>query len=585
MSRCVLRQIIAAAVALVVLAGAAECQVLPAARGNAWPDLELSGEETTMGSPYIPMDSWIYPAMSRLAALGYVDTAFAGLRPWTRMNVANMLAETSSRLTDHVADAKTGGDAADEEATALYLALAREVGRDVDRAADTGRFAQIDQIYSRGMGIGGTPLRDSFHVGSTIVNDYGRPYASGFNNSTGVAGSGVMGRFSLNFRGEYQHAPTADGYSVAVADTLSTIDGITPYHPDQDTIPLGPVASVDTFRIMEADASMHIWGHEVSFGKSDEWMGPAQGGSFGWSDNAENIYSFRINHVDPFRIPGLSRITGPFRYDFLVGSLKGHTSPNDPWVHAEKVNFKPTRNLELGFERTVIWGGKGHVPITIHTFLRSFFSFASPTPQVKASRGDPGARFGSFDLSYRLPYLRNWLTFYTDSEVHDDVSPPSAPRRSAFRPGLYLSHFPGLAKLDFRVEAVSTDPPTARSVAGSFMYWENQQLQGYTNKGQIFGDWIGREGKGGQAWMSYHLSATEWVQVAYRNAKVAKDFVPGGTTQNDYTLQVVKRLRPDVELNAWVQVEGWKAPLVKMGLQRDVTAAGQVTWFLPQFGR
>ena len=336
-----MRQIIAAAVSLVFVAGVAECQVLPAAN-SAWPDLELSGEEGAIGSPCIPMDSWIYPAMSRLAGLGYVDTAFAGLRPWTRMNVANMLAETSSRLTDHVADTRTHGDAADEEATALYLALAREVGRDVDRAADTGRFAQIDAVYSRAMGIGGTPLRDSFHVGSTIVNDYGRPYASGFNNSTGFAGSGVAGRFSVNFRGEYQHAPTADGYSVAVADTLSTIDGITPYHPDQDTIPLGPVSPVDTFGILEADASMHIWGHEFSFGKQDAWWGPGKGGAYAYSNNAENIYSFRIDRVEPLRIPLLSRVTGPFRYQFLVGSLKGHTDFRDPWVHAEKISFKPT---------------------------------------------------------------------------------------------------------------------------------------------------------------------------------------------------------------------------------------------------
>jgi len=546
----------------------------------AWPDLEITRGVTTTSSPYIPMDSWIYPAMSRLAALGYVDTAFAGLRPWTRLAVANMLAETSDRLAEHANDSP-----GDEEATGIYLALARELSPDVERSADTGRFARIDQIYSRAEGIGGTPLRDSFHVGSTLINDYGRPYASGFNNVTGIAGTGVAGRFSLYFRGEYQHAPTADGYSLAVAETLSAIDTIVPFHPNQDTIPLGPVASVDTFRIVEANASMHLLGHEVSFGKSDEWMGPAQGASFAWSNNAENIYSFRINRVDPLHIPGLSRLTGPFRYDFLVGSLKGHTNYNDPWVHGEKIDFKPTRNLEFGFERTVIWGGKGHAPITIHTFLRSFFSFASPSIADKAGRNDPGARFGSFDMTYRLPYLRNWLTFYTDSEVHDDISPPSAPRRAAIRPGLYLSHFPGLPKLDLRVEAVSTDPPVARSVGGTFMYWENQQVQGYTNKGQIFGDWIGREGKGGQAWLTYHLSPKEWVQIAYRNAKVAKDFVPGGTTQNDYTVQVVKRVATNVEVNAWVQTEGWKAPLLTSGLQRDVTAAAQLTWYFPKLDR
>ncbi len=186
---------------------------------------------------------------------------------------------------------------------------------------------------------------------------------------------------------------------------------------------------------------------------------------------------------------------------------------------------------------------------------------------------------GRFDFSYRLPFVRNWLTLYSDSIAHDDVSPASAPRRASIRPGIYLSHFPVIEKLDFRAEAVSTDPPTARSNRGQFNYDEAVQVQGYTNKGQIFGDWIGREAKGGQAWLTYHLSPSERIQLSYRNAKAAKDFIPGGTTQHDITLQVVKRLRPDVELNAWLQAEQWKAPLLKAGSQHDVSTAVQITWY------
>ncbi len=95
-----------------------------------------------------------------------------------------------------------------------------------------------------------------------------------------------------------------------------------------------------------------------------------------YSNNAENIWAFRINRVEPLEVPLLSRITGPFRYEFLVGPLGGHTlipslnpagpgdvvNPGNPWVHLEKVSFRPTPNLEFGFERTVIWGGKGHEP-------------------------------------------------------------------------------------------------------------------------------------------------------------------------------------------------------------------------------
>ena len=63
------------------------------------------------------------------------------------------------------------------------------------------------------------------------------------------------------------------------------------------------------------------------------------------------------------------------------------------------------------------------------------------------------------------------------------------------------------------------------------MYYEGIQKQGYTNQGQLFGDWIGREDKGGQAWITYHLSGNEWIQVGYRNQKATGYFIPGSTTQ------------------------------------------------------
>jgi hypothetical protein len=536
------------------------------------PVLEQTHQTGGAGSPYIPLDSWIYPAVIRLQGLGYADSAYLGLRPWTRLSLANALAETEDKLTDHPED---------EEAWGIFRALTREIATDVSRAANRESLGKVDQVYTRVMGIAGTPLRDSFHVGQTITNDYGRPYTEGFNDVTGFGARGSWRRLSLDVRGEFQHAPSASGYSIAVAQTLSAIDTV-PFGANQATIPQGPIASANDFRLLEANVSAQLLGHEISFGKSDEWMGTATGGGMAWSNNAEDIYSFRINRVDPLRIPGLSILTGPFRYDFLVGSLKGHTDPNDPWIHAEKVSFKPTRNLEIGFERTVVWGGKGHAPITLHSFLKSFFSFQNVTGTEKFSRNDPGARWGSFDFSYRLPFARKWLTLYSDSIAHDDVSPASAPRRASVRPGIYLSQFPGLAKLDFRVEAVSTDPPTSRSNAGQFNYDEVVQVQGLTNKGQIVGDWIGREAKGGQAWLTYHLSPNEWIQLSYRNAKAAKDFIPGGTTQHDVALQAVKRIRKDVEVDARIQFEEWKAPLLKAGSQNDVSTAVQVTWH-PKF--
>jgi hypothetical protein len=552
-------------------------------------------EQDTQGSAYVPVDNWVYPAIERLYALGYLDTAYLGLRPWTRISIAHMLELSADRI-----EFDTGND----EARSIYAALVREFQPDIDRSAG-GAPPQIEleSVYTNLRGISGTPLRDSFHLGQTIVDDYGRPYESGFNNYTGFSARAMAGRFSLYFRGETQYAPSATGYSTALAADLSTNLDMIPFNGSTvfATVPSGPIATTGRVRVLEAALSYHLLGHEISFGKNDHWLGPDTGASMLWGDNAENIYEFQINRVEPLHIPGLSRVTGPFRYDFFVGGLHGHTlvpnpayqtspspnipnviNPGDPWVHMEKVSFKPTRDLEFGFDRMTVWGGKGHEPITLHTFLHSFFSFQNVTSAEKFGTDDPGDRLGTFDFTWRLPYLSHWVTLYTDSLVHDDVSPVSAPRRSGLHPGIYLARFPGFEHLDLRLEGASTDTPSASGQTGQFLYWEYIQRQGPTNNGFLPGDWVGREGKGGQAWLTYHLSPQEQIQFQYRNAKAASAFIPGGTTQNDFGFQAVKRVLKDYELRGWVQYERWRAPIYKTGLQSDTIVEFQFTWFPPE---
>ncbi|MGA3371127.1 MAG: capsule assembly Wzi family protein [Terracidiphilus sp.] len=593
-------------------------------------------DPAVLGSPYIPVDSWVYPAVLRLYSLGYVDDVFLGMRPWTRASVSRMIEQAGA----HIEDADAGPGAS--EAEGIYDALLRELRLDTEGPclAHQGS-SRVESVYTAARGISGTPLRDSYHLGSTIINDYGRPYENGFNNYSGASGYASAGRFVLYVRGEFEAAPSATGYSLALAQALSMVDNTiypagssqpTMYFLPQATIPMGPISSTTNGRVIEAFVSAHLLNHEISLGKQDDWLGPGLGGGMAYSNNAENIYSFRINRIEPLHVPLISRLTGPFRYEFMIGGLRGHTympnpayaakpsssvvnviNPGDPWMHLEKISFRPTENLEFGFERTAIWGGEGHGPITFHTFLKSFFSFSSPGSAVKNGRDDPGARFGSFDFSYRLPFVRKWLTLYTDSEVHDDVSPADAPRRAAYRPGLYLSHVPGIPKLDVRVEAASTDPsssdhptppqgPSYPSHYGQFMYYEGIQKQGYTNKGQLFGDWIGREDKGGQAWITYHLSGNEWLQVGLRNQKATGYFIPGstdptytgtpcsakspclppgGTTLNDINFQAVKRIRKDFEIDGSFAYEKWKAPIyVEAGGQQTVTTTTiQLTWF------
>ena len=329
----------------------------------------------------------------RLYSLGFVDTVYLGMRPWTRSSVSNMLDEVGSRIEDYDSGPATN------EAEKIYKALTRELRFNAQASCQAPEDKlRVESVYSVARGISGTPLRDSYHLGSTIINDYGRPYQGGFNNYSGVSGYASAGRFLLHVRGEFHEAPSATGYSNALAQTLANLDvGAFPVTNNpatgspyiQTTIPQGPIGAITDGRFIEAYASYRLLNHEISFGKQDDWLGPGLGGGMAYSNNAENIYSFRINRTEPLYIPLLSVLTGPFRYEFLVGSLKGHTYPNDPWVHLEKISFRPTANLEFGFERTVIWGGKGHEPINLHTFLRSFFSLTAPDSSGQGIKRGP----------------------------------------------------------------------------------------------------------------------------------------------------------------------------------------------------
>ena len=54
---------------------------------------------------------------------------------------------------------------------------------------------------------------------------------------------------------------------------------------------------------------------------------------------------------------------------------------------------------------------------------------------------NPGKRISAADFTYRVPGLRNWLTFYMDSLVVDEVSPIGS-TRATVNPGIYMPRIP-----------------------------------------------------------------------------------------------------------------------------------------------
>ncbi|MFY9950124.1 MAG: capsule assembly Wzi family protein [Candidatus Sulfotelmatobacter sp.] len=533
-----------------------------------------------MGSPYVPLDSWVYPALEQLAALGYLQTAYLGMRPWTRMECTRLLEEAGDVIR-YAGDGEQPGGEAPPEVQKTYAALLGEFGDEIDRrdgAANVG--LGLDSIYTRFTAITGTPLRDGYHFAQTIVNDYGRPYGEGFNQITGVSVSGVAGPFSFSFRGEYQHAPEVASNPANVLQATAAEDGLVALLPDGS-------ATINQFRLIQGAIGLTVNNVKISFGKQNLWLGPGESGPLLMSDNAAPITMLQIDNVSPFEIPLLSHFLGPVRMTSFLGQLAGQSwvynppvsvglapsvdpqflvGPNfhpQPFIHGNKIGFHPTPNLEFGMGVTAMFGGPG-LPFTWNEFFRSYYSHNANTAS------NPAKRFSSFDLMYRVPGVRKWLTVYTDSLVGDEVSPLGS-TRPMLNPGIYLPQAPKLPRLELRVEGFKADPRLGT------MYTDRRYRSGYTNDGNLIGSWVGRQALGGQAWTRYSFSPRTSVQLSYRHQEVDR-FLAGGGRLNDFSLSARCQLGPQVELSGQAQYEQWNFPALRPGPESDFSMSLQLTY-------
>src|SRR6202453_2961764 len=261
---------------------------LPAALEPVFSGLEPD-ENSDYGLVYEPLDSWIYPAFERLFVLGYADSAFLGMRPWTRNACLRILQETYPKLQDAPQD---------EEAWSIFQALAVEFGAHAGAATPE---AEVVNLYTRDMYIKGPPINDSFHFGQTLINDYGRPYQQGFNALDGFTARAEGYHVSLDVRGEYQHAPGRAAYPASVQELFAQIDNTPLLAPE-------PIPTTNVFRLINANFAVAVANNEFSVGKADDYWGPTQAGSMAISNNTQPFYALRINRVVPLRIPFVSDV-------------------------------------------------------------------------------------------------------------------------------------------------------------------------------------------------------------------------------------------------------------------------------------
>jgi len=499
------------------------------------------------GPVLVPMDSWVYPALGRLAALGYIADQASGLRPWTRAECARQLSEAM--------ETEAAGRRRSEEASRLIAALREEFGRDTGSTA----YLELSSLYGRYLSIAGQPLVDGYNFGQTVINDNGRPVSEGANVDAGFTAEAVDGRVSFYTQSEFQHSPPFSSPAAALKPTVHELEPVVD----------GSATAVNRFDPLEMYAGIQLGGWSLTVGKQELWWGPGEAGPFSFSTDAEPFTCFRFTSAAPIYLPGWLRHLGAFRADFIGGELSQHFPPR-PLLNGQKLTWNPTKNLELGFTRWSLFDGAGQQAFTAGSIIRNLFD------NGYTSGNAAGDRKSGLDVRWRLPGVRDLITVYTDAYADDEPTPFTGPQRSAWAPGIYVASLPGLPHWDLRVEA-----PTTRMLAsdqgGFFLYWSGVYLTANTNQGNLLGSWVGRDGRGLLAQTSWWRTARSHWDFGYRQNRIGPNFLPGGGTQDDAFVRGSIRLGPAWGLDVSTQYERYFIPVLG-GVHHDVAASLEMTY-------
>ena len=186
------------------------------------------------------------PAIERLAALGYVQSELMGLRPWTRIECARMLEEAGDLLSERGIAASRSAAASTTRSGTNSPRTSALLGNERNQSL------RMESVYTRVTEISGPPLRDSYHFGQTIINDFGRPYGEGTNDHLGI--------FRLGLRQDVSRCMCAantsmrrelPAYSEDVRDVIAKED-------DNPVQPAEPVPMVNQFDLLDTYALMNL---------------------------------------------------------------------------------------------------------------------------------------------------------------------------------------------------------------------------------------------------------------------------------------------------------------------------------------
>ncbi len=262
-------------------------------------------------------------------------------------------------------------------------------------------------------------------------------------------------------------------------------------------------------RLVVGYAKLTLANVELEVGRDSLWWGPGYHGSFMLTNNALPLYMVKVSAAEPFIPSWIFKYLGPTKIAFFLAWLYARRDYPHALLSGLRVDFAPSRYVEIGASRMLQFGGKGRGLKGVD-YLEAFFR----EDQGTGNKFDNN-NLASIDMTIRIPGVGRYFPLARDLEVYgeiggEEIEPDGLwPFRRAFFEsipqflkfkghlvGLFLTNFFGLEGVDMRLEYAQNGPQWYRhGVYGS----------GYRYKGTVMGHHMGRDAQDIYMRLSYRL--------------------------------------------------------------------------------
>ncbi|MBI2336173.1 MAG: hypothetical protein HYU97_05370 [Deltaproteobacteria bacterium] len=435
-----------------------------------------------------------YRKIDKLIGFGLIKNVIVGQRPYSRIEMARLVAEAKKNFTQHPKLSENN------YLKNIFADLEKQYQQELKILSNPKetpllRVKWIDQLHFKQLSsnapdqtIPNTPLGITGAVyNSFLQHDEGRHWVTGQNFSLESEHELSLSRyFGLKIQPRFQ---------LAFRETKGS------RHEAQ---------------IHHLYSKINLFNFEIEVGRDHLFWGQGNDSSLLLGNNARGLDMIKISNDKLFRWPGFLKHIGNNKYTFFYADLGPEQVFPHSYLAGFKFSFQPNSWFEIGMSNLDISGGDGSPTGSIWDRIGNVL----PLKQLVSGNQDQiDNKLGGFDVRFRIPKALG-MEVYLEAIFEDT---PGGVKTFLLEDAGYLGgiFFPRLGKsgnMDLRLEYHRT---------GIRHYRHHQFSSGWALNGYLLADPLGSDGHGGYVDFNWDVDSKNLINFKTAFEIRSQDFYSG----------------------------------------------------------